>query len=513
MIEGRQVPKFRWLRWQGVVLVLVAAASWPLHVMAVNLVGIVRPERVVGLIVLVWALGVLLIRVLVTFGLEVEPAEVTAFTFVALAMNGGPILDEFDQFAYLILIACPILAGWLALRLHGRLIVPALVWGMAVAFASGSLLTFIGTWQSQGDPSVVDESPPLTVDLATTPDVFLVVFDGYPGALAAEQDRLETGVVDVMSELRSRRFQVPESSWSAYWATSLSIPSLLDMNYPISRSPWKSVSTTGDLHDVIGGASVTVETLKANGYATHMVETGWSGSSCGSGFDRCVPSPLIDEATYLILRHTVAWEFLDESPGPYVIGALSGFEWLLDEAPALSESISPDFVFMHVVSPHPPLLLDSECTAELAPGRAGTNFNVPGVDSETRAGYLVNQIDCMDRMMIELADAVEDDDIVIFVSDHGTDRRDQANPDLVDWDRQTIVERLNNFLAVRLPEECTVGDEVIVPNVLRLVLGCMAGSPIDELPERMWVNPMVELDPEFVDELLGMRASPESLEN
>lgn len=496
----------RWFRWRGAVLVFIGASFWPLHILTVNLFGIVRPERVALLIALIWVVGTALIWLLHTLGIEAEVAENSSFAALVFAMNGGLILREFGSLGYVILIGCPILAGWIFQRLRGHLIITALVWGTAVALAVGPVATLFESWSSQGGPSVVAESPSISVELSQKPNIFLVVFDGYPGAIAAELDALEAGSIDIAVELQKRGFEVPASSWSSYWSTTLSIPSLMEMNYPVVESSWQSGETKRDLQQIIAGDSTVVDVLSDHGYDTHMVEAGWSTGSCGSAFDNCVPSPLLDEAIYLILEHTLAWSLIDDSPGPYVLGTLAGFDWLLEHGPDLSRSSSPDFVFMHVVSPHPPFLLDADCSVEMSYERTGGGFNISGVTTDQRAEYLVDQMDCADKLMLEVADSVSSDDIVVFVSDHGTDRRYQADPDNVDWDRETTVERLNNFLAIRLPDGCSVGEEVIVPNVFRLVLGCLSPDTVQTLPERMWINPMVELDSDRVEELLSMRA-------
>lgn len=502
------MPRLRWLRWRGAVLITIAAASWPLHVLAVNVIGIVRPERVYALMAIIWLVGMLLVALLTRFGVPVEAAENTAFVALLLAMNGGPILQRFGlALTLVILVGCSALTCWVSIRMERSALIVALVWGSAVAFAVGPLIDFVDSWQTGGGESLVAEVGQPTFDLKSEPDIFLVIFDGYPGRISTEQDGLGVGEVDVVEELRGRGFEVPRSSWSSYWATMLSIPSLLEMNYPVAEEGWRGIETRKQLQGVISGGNVLVNGLRDQGYTTHMVESGWSGASCTEAFDECIPSPLVDEATYLILRNTVAWQLLKDSPGPYVLGTIAGFDWLAANAPRLSRSPDPDFVFMHVVSPHPPLLLDGDCSVDFDLDRTGTGFNVPGVPTEERAQYLIEQMDCMDREMVRIADAVGEDDLVVFVSDHGTDRRYQANPDLTDWDRETIVERFNNFLAVRFPNDCSLGDQVLVPNALRLVLNCISSEPMATLPERMWVNPMVELDQDLVAELLSMRAS------
>lgn len=496
-----------WFRLRGAFLVLVAASFWPLHILTVNLFGIVRPERIFGIIALIWVAGMLLIGLLTAFGIDVEPAENTSFVVVLAIMSGGPILREFGDPAYVILIVCSVIAGWLFVKLRGHLVVMALIWGTAVALAIGPTITFLESWGARGGPSAVADQGQMSVEFSSKPDIYLVVLDGYPGAIGAEQDQLKPGVVDVAFELRERGFHVPGSSWSSYWITELSIPSLLEMNYPVVDDSWRGKETSEDLQRIFSNGGVFTDVLNTNGYETYMVETGWSAASCGATVDHCVPSPLLDEATYLILKHTLAWALIDESPGPYVLGTLAGFDWLLENAPRLSESNSADFVFMHVISPHPPLLLTDDCSVDLRYERMGTVFNSQAVPTDVREGYLIEQMDCLDRMMLSLADSVDPDDVVIFVSDHGTDRREQHDAELTEWDRAAIVERLNNFLALRLPQGCEVEESIAVPNVLRAVIDCLSPATVEKVPERMWINPMVELEREVVDELMSMQAS------
>jgi len=489
------------LRWRGVALILIASSFWPLSVMAANPASIARPERILAIVASVLLIGLASCRVLMSFGLRVGPAENTTFVWVLLLMTGGPVIEELELLAIPLLLIAAILAAWLFVRLEGQVIVSALVWATAVSVAAGPAVALFENLQSRGASAVLG-SEPIPVDFPTTPDVFLVVFDGYPGRIASEQDGLAPGVVDVVTDLQSRGFQLPKSSWSTYWTTTLSIPSLLDMTYVVERE-WSGLETVRDLQRIVSGDSNLMETLKANGYQTHMVESGWSGGTCGPGFDHCVPAPLLDEATYLTLQRTVAWAALADSPGPSIEGALAGFDWLEEYGPEIAKSDAPDFVFAHVVAPHPPMYLTPDCSLDLADSRGGSFFLLPGVPEQARAGYLVEQMDCMDRFMVGFADLIEPDDVVIYVSDHGSDRRNQNDPAYTDWDRATIVERMNNFLAVRLPGGCEIADGVVMPNVFRQVLACLSASHVETLPERMWVNPMRELTPSVVEGLLA----------
>lgn len=497
----------RWLRWRGAILILVAACSWPLEILAANVVGIVRPERVVAIMAAATVVGILILAALVGLRVNLESAENTTMITLLLVMHGGAILREFGTLLGLgVIVTLPGLTCWVSARMKGQLVLNALVWAGTVAIAVGPPVAYFNTIQEDRGPSLVKERAYFSVDFSSRPDIFLVVLDGYPGVIASEQDGLDIGIVDVATELRARGFEVPPSSWASYWITILSIPSLLEMDYPVTDEGRRGLKTREELEDIMSGDSAFVHTLQRGGYKTHMIESGWSGASCSVGFDECVPSPWIDEATYTILSNTVIWPVLSSSPGPWALGTLAGFDWIASRGPELSQSLQPDFVFMHVISPHAPYLLTEDCSVDVSYERAGLRFHIPDVSGEERSRYLVQQIDCLDRQMLRLADTIDSDDVLVFISDHGTDRHHQTDAELVNWDREATVERLNVFLAVRLPAGCSVGDEIVLPNVLRRVLACLSVSDLDPLPNRMWINPMAELESDYVEDLMSMRA-------
>ena len=154
---------FRWLRWRGAILVFIGASSWPLHIVAINVIGIGRPERVVGIIVAAWLVGMLIVGLLSMFGLDIEAAENSAFAAIALVMNAEPIVREFGSLGYPLLVAFSILVGLLTVRLQGRWIATAVVVASVVYLATGPVITFAETATARGGDSVV--SPQSVLDL------------------------------------------------------------------------------------------------------------------------------------------------------------------------------------------------------------------------------------------------------------------------------------------------------------------------------------------------------------
>jgi len=489
------------LRWRGLGLTFIAASFWPLTFMVVNLRSIGRPERVLTILAVAWVIGILSVLVMQAIGLRLEVAETTSFILLVCLMSGGAVLRDFGALAYALLLV-PAFAGWLISRMKGHWIVAGVVWGMAVALGVGPATALINSLQASSSSEFLDAES-LSIRFAAKPDVFVIVFDGYPGLVAADLDALRPGDIDLAPELRAIGFEVPASSWTSYWNTLLSIPSMLEMGYPVVNADWEHSATKRDILRVLSGDNSVMDVIRENGYVTHMVESGWSSLSCGGNFDECIPAPVIDEATYLTLRHTFAWAYLQhEHPGPYAEGTLSTFEWLLTHGGPLSRSDQPDFVFSHVMAPHPPFFLDSDCSFTVTPERGGESMDMQGVPIAVRDALLVEQMDCVDTFMLEFAERMSPEDIVVFVSDHGTDRRHQTRLGSAEWSQDATIERLNNFLAVTLPEECSMGQSVILPNLFRRIFGCLATSNVESIPERMWINPMQELDRGIVMELV-----------
>lgn len=74
-----------------------------------------------------------------------------------------------------------------------------------------------------------------------------------------------------------------------------------------------------------------------------------------------------------------------------------------------------------------------------------------------------------------------------------------------DWGLEAIRERMNVFVAVRGLGECSVGDPVVLPNLMRGVLGCLSLERIAEVDARMFIGPDVEVTGDLLPGLMGGR--------
>lgn len=479
----------------------VAAGHWPLGVMAGNHWQVVHPERIIALVLVVGLLAGLVALFLTRVGVRRLTATFVVFLATIMFMRGGQILRDFeDPLAWLIVGSPVLLAAVVSTRFGDHLAIRVTLVALTVTLASGPLISLYLSLQEPGLSQVLN-SQVGDVELVKRPNVFLVVFDGYPGLQALEREFGQTKE-ELISELRERGFQVPESAWTSYWSTELALPSILQMAYPVEEGSLNSM-TRQHLHQIIGGDSQLVEILESNGYETVMVESGWTGSSCGEAFDRCVVSPWLDDQLFYILWEGVTGESVLASNGhAYTKSTQATMSWLRTLVVDTYDTVVPTFVFAHLIAPHGPFYLSNSCQTVVSGERFGDRFYVAGVDRATRERFFFDHMQCVDGFMKELADSVKPGDVVILLADHGTGRREsQLDGGVQDW--AAVIERMNVFVAVRMDADCELGDSLVTPNLIRRVLSCYATNPVEELPSRIFLPGMRELASDDVERLVA----------
>jgi len=476
-------------------LLLAAPASWTaIGVMAKNPVGIPHAERLIGLGLLSWVLCCLTVWIGVRLGAAARPTVFAVFLVTVLAMSGRGLVDRYGYgITLLALVGVVAAAYWLAFRLSESSLPDVMLIGLAIALISGPAIDLYDSLVTRGSSSAVRPQP-LGVEIADRRDIFLIVLDGHPGLEALSLDYPEPVVETVGSELAAGGYDLPDSAWSSYRGTDFSLPSVLEMGYPVDHMS-STPSSTQDMYNIISGDNLLREQLAENGYETYMIESGWSGSSCRSWYDECIASPLLDESMFIVLEKSVLGPAVLETYGyAFTAGALNAMDWLRSHGPELSENGTSDFVFAHVMAPHAPFFLDPACKKVVTEERSGVVFPRAGVDNQVRGELLLEQIECLRSFLLDFAGAIDEEAVVVVVSDHGSDRRRQLLRDPTGWTDEDIVERMNAFVAIRGLDDCPIGDEVMLPNVMRHVLSCLATDRIGPVAPRMVIGEGVELE-------------------
>lgn len=468
-------------------MVTVSVIHFPLRVYIVNSAAVRDPllhialwASVVGLVLAVVALLLRrgTDRALTTYGAMVASVVFTSGN--VMLYRHGALLGSL--FWILVVVA----AGFTIWRLRNLVALHALMFLVAVFLTLSPLVPFL----TDGG----DGQAPLTgTDIAYSgngylPDIVLVVLDGYPGVQFLEG--LEGWDGAVVGELSDRGVSV-RPAWSSYSMTHLSLPSLFDVSYRVEPVEGVNPVSPLSLRPLVGGDGAVHRFLEQAGYHFTMVEPAWDGSQCGARVDRCVRAPFLDQVAYYALERTLVGPLLDRKVGsPWHHAASRTARWYEANLEALAVNQRPDFVFAHVILPHPPFLLTEDCEMdyrrEFDAAFVGFIAAAPGlVDAQ------LGQMACIDRHLARVAELVGPETLLIFVSDHGSELRSQVSRDPRTWTDADIAERMSTFFAIRGPEACHPTGPVMVPNIFRAVMRCM-GTEIPDLPPRMMLVSVTE---------------------
>ena len=479
----------------GDILVLMfMSLTTPLVLIAVNLRRGLSPIRPVIFALAMVVAGVLFAAALRRW-LAWSPALLTAATAVLLFYQWGVLTQIPDDsgFGWLPGAAIPfgVLLAMARLTNRAKSLV-AFRWIM-IAISSGSFIVavpLIVSWIA-GEP---DQPIPVEVIELTEgerPDVVVIVLDGY-GRADVLSDMYGFDNSPFLGELADSGFVVSEEARANYSMTIASLSSALSLEYvfPEGRGPTDRSEIA--MRSVIAGESTFFRTLASAGYDIEYFESGWEGSRCGDIVTVCHDASLYDELGSLIIDASPFASLVTDIFG----GANShnGLRVLRELPDALSrESGRPQLVFAHVILPHPPLFLDPTCALDTRVEREGSIVGRAGMtDAERRLrrGFYVEQVECVNSMLRTVLAAVDDDDIVVMIGDHGPDSYGQPTLNPRNWTSEAAWERMSVLTAVRIPSSCVhlAYSEMTIVNTFRLVLRCM-GADLTFLEDRSYVYP------------------------
>lgn len=384
------------------------------------------------------------------------------------------------------------LGFWLILT--GALV--ALAWRLATfpavrtfVLLAGVLLCFGSTvayLSSRPDPAPEVRAEPAE-DLPRGPaarpsNIYFFLLDQYPRG-----DQLEAvGGFDnepFLTDLEDRGFTVGRETFVNYMKTLLSIPSMLEMDYPTDAEqglPGGILTYAAQLR----GDNALVRRLEALGYRYVYANAGpldWS--DCDDTADECIEAPIeglaFDETQLSLLRATPLGAIAP------VHEPLTEPGYVLDQL----DEIDPDepfFLFAHILSPHGPQRYEKDCTRRSQPWVLSN----PLTEADLEA--FVQDIPCLNEELLETVDRIarnDPDAVVVLLSDHGTHFLPGYGSRLADWPAASLREIFGPLDAIRLPDGCEKpadGPRSVV-NTFRIVLGCIEDHPVDYLEDRAFV--------------------------
>ena len=488
---------------RAVWMIVAAGLYVPLHIYIPNRYAIVQFWSHAGVFVGFFAICLVVVILFWRLGVDRSTVVYSAVLFQLFFWSGRALHDALGVgVGVLVALSLWVLSTVIIHRLRDAALVDYLFFGLAIYLTLMPWVSGIDLDPDHVDRGGVVASKVEHVGGEYRPDVFVVIFDGYPGIQTlATWDGWDGSIVQ---RLADRGFRVAPA-WSAYTSSGPSLSGLLDASYPVEPIGEYASSARPEILLIEGGEAAAFDFLKDAGYQITFLEAPWWGSQCGSAVEACVAAPVLDYLLYLAVKPSFLGLWLDRNVGSgFIHGARQSWDWLQESAEALSSNGVPDFVLAHIVAPHEPLVLDSSCNVRYD-DRYDSIGVTAGPDGDAYRAFL-DQAACVDRVMLDIADAVSFDAVLIFTADHGSSLLGQGQIPPDDWSVAQLRERHSTFFAMRAEQRCQPGDPVVVQNLLRGVMRCLGSQDLPDLDLRLFPGSLF-----FDDEQVRMIELPDDL--
>jgi hypothetical protein len=339
-----------------------------------------------------------------------------------------------------------------------------------------------------------EQSAPRTVSAApaneSLPDIYYIILDMY-----TRQDLLKAAYgydnSGFISDLEAMGFYVAECSASNYPRTEASLSTSLNMDYlpeltdEIPPDTWSRIP----MWRLIRNSAVS-EKLQAAGYKTVAFATGYPWSELNNSDVFLQPHSLFGQLNSFetLLVHT-SWARALEDNDVIDITAEDAARFrertlfTLDTLPTLAKMSGPKFVFVHIVSPHPPFVLGPDGPLDAA---SYLNENAKYTSQSFAKGYVEQVAAINERMEAAVEQIIADSPVppvIIIQGDHGP------------WlqPRNRSFQILN---AYHLPDErgrAALYPSISPVNSFRVVLNTYLGTNYALLPDVSYFSPIPKI--------------------
>ena len=441
-----------------------------------------NPGRVVDVPIVIGASSlVFLAALVVTKSLRArEPSHLTAGQLGTLAFWAwGAMPPALVSNAWLEIsvgAAAVLAAAWVGAQLRSFGWLPVVI---GAGFGAAALSMFVtGLLGDRIPAGTVDPpAPDELVGVAAMGDIVVLLVDGYTSPFVLERD-YGHDITPTMGLLDEAGFDVTQSSASNFTYTDHSLSTMLGLDYPLAIEDGVLRSNSADsAMRLIAGDAGLMAWLMAIGYDVTKLRSGWELDKCGE-VDTCIGrSGLTGITSWLLLQRTPLRGLADRYIGhPYPKNTLSVLEQLPTIIADAAQNDRPDFIMAHVMSPHGPYLLSSDCQITRS----------SRVDSVASVGY-TRQVACVNTYLETVASAVSSTDTnVLIVGDHGSDEHREALVLSPDWSDQELTEMFSIFVAVRTADSCVDQPGSLV-NLVREFIGCSLDLELPTIENRHYV--------------------------
>lgn len=319
------------------------------------------------------------------------------------------------------------------------------------------------------------------------PDIYYIILDGYAQSDIL-QDLYGFDNSQFLSYLSSKGFIIPAENRSNYPKTSLSIPSTLNMEYIHVIAPGLENSYLWWLISPLVEYSQARAILEGIGYQTVSINVDWSitNNITTDLYYQPMPIQLSEFEDFImnltplaLIRPLVAKVAFIPSFESHRKLVLYNFETLSQ----LPSSPRSQFVFAHIISPHPPFVFDKNGNPLTPPHYSSFKLidanDYPGTQEQYRQGY-IEQVQFINAQLVNMIDTIiensETPPIIILQADHGPGML----TDFGSSENTCLKERFSPFAAYFLPglDEDTIPPNITPVNLFRIIFNEYFGTDL-----------------------------------
>ncbi|HCC79390.1 MAG: hypothetical protein A2X25_06690 [Chloroflexi bacterium GWB2_49_20] len=416
-------------------------SAYPVLALFGNNVNEARPDVIVRPLLVFLAGALVLILLFRLLLRDWHRAAFASCMWIILFATYGHLINylidkEIDIPSHYILSLWLVLAEfflWLASRLRIKFFQATVSLNLIAAFllvyplyqiTSYSVGNNLSAWQVHA-ASVAQQPDPATLD--RLPDIYYIILDSY-GRADLLQQAYQYDNTAFVSKLEEMGFYVANCSQSNYMRTDIALTSTLNMDYLQNLSDKFKPDTYNRtrLFELLKHSSLR-KTLEGVGYETIAYATGFFWSELDDADVFLAPSPIwtdLTEFEKLLLNSTLA-RLLDEAGkiNTYQISSNHYRErtsFVLDSIPKLVKLPGPKFVFMHIISPHPPFVFGPDGQPTDAETFLNADKKLPAkmyaIGYTNQVTYLNTRMEQVLDMLIHASDTPP---VIILQGDHG----------------------------------------------------------------------------------------------
>ncbi len=308
------------------------------------------------------------------------------------------------------------------------------------------------------------------------PDIYVIVLDGYGRAdVLKEYYQYDNAVFE--QSLKAKGFIIPSQSYSNYAKTTLSVPSMLNMDYIHSLIPGLEDRPNWWLAKPLITRSKARIFLEQEGYQFVTVISNWGITNITDSDIYLSPSRiLLNDFESFVLNSTPLSVALPLFKNVAILPTFASHREMIlynfETLAKIPELPGPKFTFAHIIAPHPPFVFDAQGNP-IEPDYP-FSFNDANDFPHEKLSYqqqYIAQLQFVNKKVETLVDTLLNNSatppIIILQADHGPG----LMTDLNSWQNTCLQERFAVFSAYYLPgiDPSNVPNDLTPVNLFRVV--------------------------------------------